>query len=673
MSATAPVPLAGRPADRRQARHRPRQVEGTGIGGRVRKKDVLAYVESRTAHRSGRELRHRVPSTRESPYRARAARRTPRRDESTSCAGERREPMSPMRQAIAEHMVGSRRTAAHCTTIVEVDISRVAARARRAEASRWRAAASPSPTSRSSRGRRSRRSSEHPVLNASVDGDELVHHDDVNLGIAVALDDGLIVPVIRQAQRLSLEGLAAAIADLAERARDEAARARRRPRRHVHDHQPGPVRRGARDADHQPAAGRRSSTSRRSSSGRSSSTTRRRRRLDRDPPDDLPAACRGTTGRSTAPRRRGSSARSRPGSRDGRRVMAIAITTPANGRPDGSRDPPRIPPVRSTTRSSPSARDAQRPLRVVAVHSTALGPALGGAADVALPATADALATRCGSRGDDLEGGRRRARPRRRQGRDLRARRGRCDGERRRAAAARLRRPGRVARRPLHHRRGRRHRRPTTWSLIGERTEPRHRAAARPRRLRRPEPVHGDRRRGGDPRLRLRSAAASSGSPAARVCVVGLGHVGAGARAAARRRGLRADRLRHRPGQARRSPTRSAPRWVEPGDAIARRVRRARPVRARRRDRREDNVDAAALRDRLRLGQQPARRRRARRPLADRGILYAPDFIANAGGLINVYGELHDLGSERLDQLADGIGDATAGCSRSPGALDHPA
>ncbi len=60
---------------------------------------------------------------------------------------------------------------------------------------------------------------EHPRLNASVDGDEIVYHDDVNLGIAVALDDGLIVPVIRRAQRLSLEGMAAAIADLASRAR----------------------------------------------------------------------------------------------------------------------------------------------------------------------------------------------------------------------------------------------------------------------------------------------------------------------------------------------------------------------------------------------------------------------------------------------------------------------
>jgi pyruvate/2-oxoglutarate dehydrogenase complex dihydrolipoamide acyltransferase (E2) component len=60
---------------------------------------------------------------------------------------------------------------------------------------------------------------EHPILNASIDGDEIVYHDQVNLGIAVALEDGLIVPVIRSAERLSLEGLAAGIADVAARAR----------------------------------------------------------------------------------------------------------------------------------------------------------------------------------------------------------------------------------------------------------------------------------------------------------------------------------------------------------------------------------------------------------------------------------------------------------------------
>jgi 2-oxoglutarate dehydrogenase E2 component (dihydrolipoamide succinyltransferase) len=127
--------------------------------------------------------------------------------------------MSPMRQAIARHMTESRRTAAHCTTIVEADFSRVAGR--RAEL-------------RESMRRRGvnltylafvalatvEALQEHPRLNASVDGEEIVYHEDLNLGIAVALDDGLVVPVIRRAQRLSLEGMAAAIGDLAERARD---------------------------------------------------------------------------------------------------------------------------------------------------------------------------------------------------------------------------------------------------------------------------------------------------------------------------------------------------------------------------------------------------------------------------------------------------------------------
>ena len=134
--------------------------------------------------------------------------------------GERREPMSPMRQAIAQHMVESRQTAAHCTTIVEVDMSRVAARraelkeamARRGVPLTYLAFVAVATVEALER---------HPVLNASVDGDEIVHHDDVNLGIAVALDEGLIVPVIPQAQRLSLEGMAAAIADVAERARSK--------------------------------------------------------------------------------------------------------------------------------------------------------------------------------------------------------------------------------------------------------------------------------------------------------------------------------------------------------------------------------------------------------------------------------------------------------------------
>ena len=199
------------------------EVTGTGIGGRIRKKDVLAFVEG-----AGEPVEKPEPVLHmESPYQQAEERErdtgdgpAPAPPAEEVLAG-RREPMSVMRRAIARHMTESRRTAAHCTTIVEVDLSRVVAR--RAEL----------------RGAMDRRGvkltylafvaraavealEEHPRLNASVEGDDIVYHDDVNLGIAVALDDGLIVPVIPRAQRLSLEGIAVAIADLAERARSRA-------------------------------------------------------------------------------------------------------------------------------------------------------------------------------------------------------------------------------------------------------------------------------------------------------------------------------------------------------------------------------------------------------------------------------------------------------------------
>ena len=157
------------------------RVEGTGIGGRVRKRDVLAFLEIGRARR--RKTQRPAPS------------------------GERRnQPMSPMRQAIARHMVESRRTAAHCTTIVEVDMSRVATRREALKETMARRGVTLTYLAFVARAT-VEALAEHPVLNASVEGEEIVYHDDVNLGIAVALDDGLIVPVIRAgAQRLSLEG-----------------------------------------------------------------------------------------------------------------------------------------------------------------------------------------------------------------------------------------------------------------------------------------------------------------------------------------------------------------------------------------------------------------------------------------------------------------------------------
>jgi 2-oxoglutarate dehydrogenase dihydrolipoamide succinyltransferase (E2 component) len=193
------------------------QVQGTGIGGRVRKKDVLAHVEA------GGERREEPPLHIESPYRPEPAPiAEPAVGDGAAApvvAGhERREPMSTMRRTIARHMVESRRTSAHCTTVIEVDMSSVVARRaklREAMTTRGVNLTYLAFVAEATVGALA----EFPILNASIDGEDIVYHDDINLAIAVALDDGLIVPVIPNAQRLSLEGLAAAIGDLAERAR----------------------------------------------------------------------------------------------------------------------------------------------------------------------------------------------------------------------------------------------------------------------------------------------------------------------------------------------------------------------------------------------------------------------------------------------------------------------
>ncbi len=184
-------------------------VEGGGVGGRVRKADLLALIEG------GETRGHDRPLHSESPYREDpAAAQEPAGSADELVGPTRREPLSPMRGAIARHMLESRRTSAHCTTIVEADYSAVLRR--RAELADRQVRPTPLAfVARAAIGALER----FPILNASIDGSEVVFHEDVNLGIAVALDDGLVVPVIRHAQRLSLEGLAVEIADLAERAR----------------------------------------------------------------------------------------------------------------------------------------------------------------------------------------------------------------------------------------------------------------------------------------------------------------------------------------------------------------------------------------------------------------------------------------------------------------------
>jgi 2-oxoglutarate dehydrogenase dihydrolipoamide succinyltransferase (E2 component) len=207
------------------------QVQGTGIGGRIRKRDLVALIESggetQPAEAAPEPAETERPLHIESPYRPEppAAAPVPAGEPNGGAPaedvlpGERRESMTPMRRRIAEHMLESRRTSAHCTTIVEVDLYRVVATrrelkegmARRGVPLTYLAFVASATVAELDR---------HRILNASIDGDEIVYHDDVNLGIAVALDSGLIVPVIRHAQRLSLEGMAGEIARVAQRARN---------------------------------------------------------------------------------------------------------------------------------------------------------------------------------------------------------------------------------------------------------------------------------------------------------------------------------------------------------------------------------------------------------------------------------------------------------------------
>lgn len=196
-------------------------VQGRGVGGRVRKQDLLAHLESAAPEpTSERPLHTESPYVPDSPV---DVAEDPPVDAAEASAAGRREPMSPMRRSIADHMVRSIRTAAHCTTIVEVDFSAIADR-RAALKEGFERKGVPLTYLAFVARAVVEALEELPVLNASVDGEELVFHEDVNLGIAVSLPaergGGLIVPVIPQAQRLSLEGTAAAIADLATRARE---------------------------------------------------------------------------------------------------------------------------------------------------------------------------------------------------------------------------------------------------------------------------------------------------------------------------------------------------------------------------------------------------------------------------------------------------------------------
>ena len=201
-----------------------KQVKGTGAGGRITKQDLEAYMSAqgaRTMAQAGAPA-PAAPTTPAAPPAARpaapeapAAPPMPRAEAPRA----RVEPMSVMRAKIAEHMILSKRTSAHVTTVHKTDMTKIARLRERHKAEfqqryGYSLTYLPFVTAAAVEAIRS-----YPIVNASIEGNNIIYHNEINVGIAVALENGLIVPVIRNADEKNVTGLQRAIVDLSTRAR----------------------------------------------------------------------------------------------------------------------------------------------------------------------------------------------------------------------------------------------------------------------------------------------------------------------------------------------------------------------------------------------------------------------------------------------------------------------
>jgi pyruvate dehydrogenase E2 component (dihydrolipoamide acetyltransferase) len=175
------------------------RIRGTGSGGRVNKQDILSYLQTATSSLAPGAPPEAAPSF---------------------AAGERvhRVPMTVMRRRIAEHMILSRRTSAHVHSVFEVNFARVAGILEASKAEYERAGARLTYLSFIAKAAADALR-EVPIVNASLEGDDILYKRDINIGIAIALDWGLIVPVVRNADEKTLLDLSRTIGDLAARAR----------------------------------------------------------------------------------------------------------------------------------------------------------------------------------------------------------------------------------------------------------------------------------------------------------------------------------------------------------------------------------------------------------------------------------------------------------------------
>jgi len=196
------------------------QVEGTGLGGRITKQDIQAFIESGSGSSAGAPSSPRPASARQgedvgvaAPAPAPSPRPTP-----AVIPGDL-VPMTNMRRIIAQRMIESRRTSAHVHCMFEVDITRIVNLRNKLKSgfeqrNGARLTFMPFFVRAAIIGLQ-----QFPIVNASMEGDGIRYHRHVNVGIAVALDWGLIVPVLKNADELNFLGLQRGITDLGERAR----------------------------------------------------------------------------------------------------------------------------------------------------------------------------------------------------------------------------------------------------------------------------------------------------------------------------------------------------------------------------------------------------------------------------------------------------------------------
>jgi 2-oxoglutarate dehydrogenase E2 component (dihydrolipoamide succinyltransferase) len=186
------------------------QVAGTGSAGRITKEDILGYIEGGAKPAAAAPVAA-PPAPAAAPKPAAAAAAAPQPGELV--------PMSKMRAIIAQRMVESKRTSPHVHTVFKVDMTRIV-RLREKEKSKYeqrngvKLTYMPFITRAAVYALR-----KHPVVNSAVKGDAILYNKNINIGIAVALEWGLIVPVIKQAEEKNFLGVTRAIVDLAERAR----------------------------------------------------------------------------------------------------------------------------------------------------------------------------------------------------------------------------------------------------------------------------------------------------------------------------------------------------------------------------------------------------------------------------------------------------------------------